>query len=100
MLCNVISVLPREYNCAIEVSKPTDSEEEEEIMKHKPVYYFVMNNSCIEEHIAFFERPREGIKSHLRLFFIRAKVEDTIVNKILMDRGVVVNLMLRFLLRP
>lgn len=47
----------------------------------------------------FFERPIEGMKSHLKPSFIRAKVEDTIINKILIDGGTVVNLMPHFLLR-
>lgn len=53
MLCNMVSVLPREYDCAIEVSEPT-SYVEEEMMNHKPVCYFVMNNGFIKEHNTFF----------------------------------------------
>lgn len=88
-------MLPREYDCATEVSEPTDYEEEE-IMKHKLVCYFIMNNGCIEEHNAFFKRPHEGMESHLKPLFIRAKVEDTTVNKILVDEGAAVNLMPHF----
>ena len=51
--CNVVSLLPREYDCAIEVSEPTNYEEEE-MMTHKPVCCFVMKNGYIEEHNAFF----------------------------------------------
>lgn len=61
--------------------------------------YFMMHNGCIEEKNALFERPDEGMKSNLKPQFIRAKVESTIVNKILIDGGVVVNLMPHFLLR-
>lgn len=58
----------------------------------------MIDNGCIEEHNAFFERPHEGMKNHLNPIFIRAKVENTIVNKILMDGGAAVNLMPHFLL--
>lgn len=84
VLCNVVSVLQRDYDCATEVSEPTDYEEEE-MMKHKLVCYFVMSNGCIEEHNVIFERPHEGMKSHLKPFFIKEKVEDTTINKILVD---------------
>ena len=60
--------------------------------------YFVMDNSCIEEHNSFFERPHEGMKSHLKLLFIRTKVDTTTVNKILVDRGAAVNLIPHYLL--
>lgn len=52
-----------------------------------------MNNICIEKKNTFFETPYEGMKSHLKPLFIRAKV-----NKILVDGGAVVNLMPHFLL--
>lgn len=47
----------------------------------------------------FFERPYEGMKNHLKPLFIRSKVDNTTVDKILIDGGVVVNLMPQFLLR-
>lgn len=53
---------------------------------------------CIEEYNAFFERPREGMKIHLKPLFIRVKVENTMVNKILVDEGATINLMPIFLL--
>lgn len=87
-----------ECDCVTEVTKPVDCGEEE-MTKHKPVRYFVMNNGCIEEQNKFFERPSEDMKNHLKPLFIRAKVENTITNKILIDGGVVVNLMPPFLLR-
>lgn len=49
--------------------------------------YFMMDNRCIEEHNVFFKRPHEGMKSHLKPLFIREKVENTTVNKILVDEG-------------
>lgn len=54
MICNIVSILPRKYDCATELSKPTNCEEKE-IMKQKHVCYFVMNNGCIEEKYDFCE---------------------------------------------
>lgn len=39
------------------------------------------------------------MKSHLKRLSIRAKVEDTMVNKILVDGGAAVNLMSHFFLK-
>lgn len=71
--------------------------EEEEMAKYKPVCYFLMNNGCIEEQKAFFKRLDKGMKNHVKPLFIRAKVENTIVNKILIDGRAAVNLMPHFL---
>lgn len=73
VICNVVSVLPREYVYVTEVTEPVDCDEEV-MANHKPMCYFVMNNGCIEEKNVFFERPCEGMKSHLKPLFI-AKVE-------------------------
>lgn len=97
VLCNVVYVFPREYNYGIEVVEIEDCEEDE-LVKYKPVCYFVMNNICIEEKNSLFERPHEGMKSHIKPLFIREKVEGTTVNKTLVDGGTVVNLMPHFLL--
>lgn len=92
-----IFVLPYEYDRVTEVVENEDYEEEV-LEKHKPVCYFVMDNGCIEEKNVFFKRPHEGIKNHLKPLFIRAKVENTTMNKILVDGGATVNLMPHFLL--
>lgn len=67
--------------------------------RHKSVCYFVMNNGCIKEQNAFFEIPDEVMKNHPKPLFVREKVEDTIMNKILVDGGDVVNLMPHFSLK-
>ncbi|XP_050908225.1 uncharacterized protein LOC127121832 [Lathyrus oleraceus] len=72
--------------------------DEEEMAKHRPMCYYMMNKGCIEEKNAFFERPDEGMKNHLKPLFIRGKVEDNGVNKILVDGGAAVNLMIQFML--
>lgn len=66
---------------------------------HKPVCYYVMNNGCAEEKNVFFERPDEAMKSHLKPIFIIGKIEDVPINKILVDYGATVNLMLHHMLR-
>lgn len=42
-----------------EVAEPEDCEEDE-IARYKPVYCFVMNNRCIEEHNTFLKGPMRG----------------------------------------
>ena len=44
--CNIVSVLPQEYNQETEIE---DQEEvdEEEMAKHKPVCYYVLNNGVV-----------------------------------------------------
>lgn len=63
VLCNVVSVLHGEYDCIKEVVEIKDCEEEE-LAKHKPMCYFIMNNRCIEEKNAFYERLPKGMKNH------------------------------------
>ncbi|XP_050908094.1 uncharacterized protein LOC127121688 [Lathyrus oleraceus] len=69
------------------------------MVSHKSVCYYVMNNGCVEEQNAFFERPDEAMKSHLKPLSITKKVEDIPINKILMDCGATVNLILHHMLR-
>jgi hypothetical protein len=82
VICNVVSVLPRDYDRVMEVEDEED-EMEEETMAHRPVCYYVMNNGCVEEQNAFFERPDDSMKAHLKPLFIKGKVENIGVNKIL-----------------
>ncbi|XP_050919076.1 uncharacterized protein LOC127136579 [Lathyrus oleraceus] len=79
--------------------KETQDMVEMEMARHKPMCYYIMNNGCVEEQNAFFERPNESMKSHLKPLFIRGKVGNVGVNKILVDGGVVVNLMLHYMLK-
>lgn len=59
----------------------------------KPLCYYVMNNSVMEEQKAMFERLRLGMMYHLKSLFIREKVDGMAVNKVSVDGGAVVNLM-------
>ena len=53
----------------------------------------------MKEKNGFFERPYQSMKNHLKPLFIRAKVESVGINKVLVDGGVVVNLMPQFMLK-
>lgn len=96
--CNVVSVLPREYDQVTKVKEPEDSTTIE-MVRHMPVCYYIMNNGCVEEQNSFFERPDEVMKSQLKPLFIKGKVENMAINKILVDGGTTVNLMSRFMLK-
>lgn len=68
--CNVVSVLPREYEQIIEVEE-LEENINAEMANHRPVCYYVMNNGCV----SFFERPDEAMKIHMKPFFVRGKFE-------------------------
>lgn len=68
--CNMVYVLPREYD-QVRMVEEIEEMDEAEMAKHRPVCYYVMNNGCIEEQNAFFERSYEGMKNHLKPLFIR-----------------------------
>lgn len=57
-----------------------------------------MNNSCVEEENAMFERPREGMKNHPKPLLTWGKVDNTNVNKVLADGCAAINLIPYFLL--
>src|ERR1051325_2367350 len=96
--CNVVSVLPAEFG------QETEIEEQEEddtidMMKHRPVCYYVMDNGAVEEQNPFFEHPEPAMKNHFKPLFIRAKAGAHGVNKVLVDGGAAVNLMPQFMLK-
>ena len=62
--CNIVSVLPYEYDQVMKVEE-TEETDEAEMANYRPICYYVMNNGAVEEQNAFFERPDEGIKNHL-----------------------------------
>lgn len=86
VICNMVSILPIEYDIVSKV--PGKDHEYIEMANHIPICYFVMNNGSIEEQNAFFERPDDAMKNHLKPLFIRAKVNDVPINIILIDGGV------------
>lgn len=96
--CNVVLVLPREYDQVMKVEEPEDTTEVE-MARHKPICYYVMSNGYVKEQNAFFKRPDEAMKNHLKLIFIRGKVENVGINKILVNGRAIVNLMPHFMLK-
>ena len=70
-----------------------------EMARHKPLFYYIMNNGVLEEKNSFFERPDQSMKNHLKPLFIRGKVEGVGINNILVDGGEIVNLMPQFMLK-
>ncbi|MCH87192.1 hypothetical protein A2U01_0008058 [Trifolium medium] len=99
VIVKVVSILPVEYDVWSEVNDEEDDFEEPEMANHKPVCYYVMNNGCVEEQQAVFEKPDEGMKNHLKPLFIRAKVNNVGINKVLIYEGAAVNLMPHSLLK-
>lgn len=98
ILVGVVFVMPREFDQITEV-EDTDNTIEIEIVAHKPICYYVMTNGYVEEKNAFFERPNEAMKSHLKPLFITGKIKDVPINKILVDCDAMVNLILHHMLR-
>lgn len=97
IMCNMVSVLPREYNQVMEVEEPEDATDVE-MARHRPVFQYVMNNGCVEEQNTFFERTNEGMNSHLKPLFIKGKVKNIGVNKILVYGGETMNLISHYML--
>lgn len=46
--CNMVSVLPREYDQVMEIEELEDATDLE-MARHMPVCYYIMNNGCVEE---------------------------------------------------
>lgn len=95
--CNVVSILPVEYDQVMKIEEYEETTEEE-MTKHRPVCYYIMSNGCIKEYNVVFERPDKAMKNHLKPLFIRGKVENVGTNKVLVYGGATVNLMPHFML--
>lgn len=96
--CNVVSMLPVKFD---QVTKVEEHKEfmEAGMARHRHVCYYVMNNGCIKEQNAFFESQDEAMRSRLKPLFIKGKVKNVIINKILVDDGSTENLMSHFMLQ-
>lgn len=93
VLCNVMPVFPVEYNVVTEVSDMEEEYSNEDKTGHEQACYYVMSDGCVKEQNDIFERPDIGMMSHLKRIFIKAKVDNVGINKVLVDSGTVVNLM-------
>jgi hypothetical protein len=92
IVCNVVSMLPAEYDVLSEVNE-IESDFTEEMANHKPICYYVINNGCVENQHAVFEKPDFPMNHHLKPLFIQAKINGVGVNKVLLDGGAAVNLL-------
>ena len=92
IVCNVVSILPVEYDVTSEVNE-VETDFTDEMANHKSLCYFVMNNGCVENQYAIFEKPDFLMTRHLKPLFIQAKINDVGVNKVLIDGGATVNLL-------
>jgi len=90
-VCNVVSVLPVEYDVLSEIDE-VESDFTEEMAHYKPLCYYVMNNGCVENQHVVFEKPEFLMAHHLNPLFIQAKINGVGINKVLIDGGATVNL--------
>jgi len=89
VICNVVSILPAEYDVISEV----------DMEKYKSTCFYVTDYGYGNQQIAIFEKHNGFMKSHLKPLFIQAKVDDIRVNKVLVDGGADVDLMPQYLLK-
>lgn len=98
IICNLISVLPMEYDHVPKVAK-YESGLAEELANHKHLCYYLMKNGAINEDKAIFERPDYGMQQHLKPLFIWVKVENVGINKVLVNGRASVNIIPHSILR-
>jgi len=94
----LLSILPVECDVTSEVIAD-EGDFTEEMVVHKPLCYYVMDNGFVESEQAMFERPDDLMKSHLKPLFIQAKINNVGINKVLIDGGSTVSLLPHFLLK-
>ena len=99
VICNVVSILPAEYDMVFEVEDSREEFDPKDMEEYKPMCYFVKNNGSEEDRKAIFEKPDDLMKNHLNPLFIQAKVDEIGINKVLVDSGAAVNLMPQSLLK-
>lgn len=87
----MVLVLHVEYDVVTEVTNAKEEYYAEDLDEHKPYCYYVMKNGCVENHNGVFEKPYLGMKSHLKPVFIKEKIDNHGVNKVLVDSGAAVN---------
>jgi len=96
---NAVSILPTEYDIVSKVKDSYEDFDPEDMANHRPMCYYVTNFGCVEDQKVVFENPNGSMKSHLKIVFIPARVDDIGINKVLVDGGAAINLMPQILLR-
>lgn len=94
----MVFILLRKYDQVTEVENPEENIDTE-MARHMSVYYYMMNNRCVNEKNSFFERPSEAMRNHLKPLFIGGKIDNMAINKILVDGRATMNLMSRTILK-
>lgn len=97
--CNIVLVLPAEYDCISEVSKTKEDYVQYDSTNQKLLFYYVMNNGIVEIQQAIFEKLDIGMMYHLKPFLIREKVDNIVVYKFFVDKGATINLVPNFLFK-
>lgn len=88
--CGIVSTLHTKYDMVSKVSEVEEDFIPDETVGGKPLCYYVMNIGVVEEQKSMFERPSPGMMYHLKPLFIRAKVDETAVNKVFVNGGATV----------
>lgn len=99
IICNVVTILPIEFERATEVTEEDDVCLSKEITDHQPMCYYIISNGGVKEENDIFMKPDEDMKKHLKSLFIQVKVNGVGVNKVLVDGGATFNLIPKFLLK-
>lgn len=92
IICNMISILPIEYDTTTKENKEEGNGLAEELAKHKPLCYYVIKDVCVDEEKAVFERLDMEMQQHFKPLFIKSKVENVGINKVLVDCVACVNI--------
>jgi len=92
VICNVVSILPAEFDILSEVNDLEEEFNPNGMEEYKPMYYFVTNDGSEGNRKAIFEQLDDSMKNHLKPLLIQAKVDEIGVNKVLVDGGDTVNL--------
>lgn len=73
IICNMISMLPFEYDTISEVAEKEDGLAKEMVI-HKPLCYYVMHDGPVNEDKNIFRSPEMSMQQHLKPLYIRSKV--------------------------
>lgn len=58
---------------------------------HKPLCYYVMHDGSVNKDKFVFERPYISMQQHLKLLYVRDKIDSVGVNGVLIDYGAYIN---------
>lgn len=99
VICNVVSILPVEYDVVSEVEKSEDDFNLDDLEKYRFMCCYASNYGYDEKQKAILEKSNGSMKGHLKPLLIQVNVDVIEVNNMLVDGGVAVNLMSQSLLK-